>query len=87
MKVLAENFLKKNLSCGYQCQNLFSEKISSFCGLYPKLDLHSNFSLVSSLNLLESPLKRLELSKGCFVCSGKTGLFGFRNWTIRFSQV
>jgi hypothetical protein len=65
------NFLEENLSHGYSCQNLI------LCGLYHKLDLHSKFSLASSLNFIESLFfkKGLELSKWCFIEKNRTVRF------------
>jgi hypothetical protein len=76
--------LRKCFSWLFKLKFLF-EKFSSFCGLYPILDLHS--MVFKPLNLHVYPSKRIKLSHVDFGCSGKTGLFGFRNWTIRFSLV
>jgi hypothetical protein len=75
---------RKDFSWLFKSKFLF-EKISSFCGLYHVLDLHSK--VFKPLNLHAYPWKRVKLSKADFSCPGKTRLSGFRNQTIWVSRV
>jgi hypothetical protein len=68
---------RKGFSWLFKSKFLF-EKFSSFCGLYPILDLHS--MIFKPVKLHVYPWKRLMLSKAYFGCAGKTRLSGFHGF-------
>jgi hypothetical protein len=65
---------RKDFSCLFKSKFLF-DKFSSFCGLYPVLDLHS--MVFKPLNLHVYPWKRLKLSKVDFGYLGKNQTIWF----------